>query len=62
MIYDKKLHLFADNYDTYKMTRQSQETVLIRNIVTQTKKCVHMQIFIDMFVTKATKAKQAKSR
>jgi hypothetical protein len=44
------------------MARQSQETVLIRNIVTQTKKCVHMQIFIDMFVTKATKAKQAKSR
>jgi hypothetical protein len=44
------------------MARQSQETVLIRNIVTQTKKRVHMQSFIDLFVTKATKAKQAKSR
>ena len=49
MIYDKKLHLFADNYDTYKMTRQSQETALIRNITTQTKKGEHMQSFVDRF-------------
>ena len=61
-IYDKKLHLFAGNYDTYKMTRQSQETALIRNIETQTKKREHMQSFIDRFGAKATKAKQAQSR
>ena len=60
MIYDKKLHLFADNYDTYKMTRQSQETALIRNIIMQTKKGEHMHSFVDRFWAKETKAKQAK--
>ena len=44
------------------MTRQSQETALIRNIETQTKKREHMQSFIDRFGAKATKAKQAQSR
>ena len=56
MIYDKKLHLFAGNYDTYKMTRQSQETALIRNITTQTKKGEHMQSFVDRFGEKSNKS------
>ena len=42
------------------MTRQSQETALIRNITTQTKKGEHMQSFVDRFWAKETKAKQAK--
>ena len=62
MIYDKKLHLFAGNCDIYKMTLQSQETSLIRNITTQTKKGEHIQSFFDRFGAKATKAKQTQSR
>jgi len=42
------------------MTRQSQETALIRNIIMQTKKGEHMQSFVDRFWAKETKAKQAK--
>ena len=44
------------------MTRQSQETALIRNITTQTKKGEHIQSFVYRFGAKATKAKQAQSR
>ena len=53
----KKTTLFAGNYDTYKMTRQSQETALIRNIIMQTKKGEHIQSFVYRFGAKATKAK-----
>ena len=38
------------------MTRQSQETALIRNITTQTKKGEHMQSFVDRFGEKSNKS------
>ncbi|MDR1596047.1 MAG: ATP-binding cassette domain-containing protein [Puniceicoccales bacterium] len=61
-IYDGKLNLFKGNYDTYANTRKTKEVALIRNITNLQKKRDHMQVFINRFGAKATKAKQAQSR
>ncbi|MDR1528005.1 MAG: ABC-F family ATP-binding cassette domain-containing protein [Puniceicoccales bacterium] len=61
-IFNRKLHLFRGNYDTYMDTRKKQEVALVRNIEAQQKKREHIQSFIDRFRAKATKAKQAQSR
>ncbi|MDR1173573.1 MAG: ATP-binding cassette domain-containing protein, partial [Puniceicoccales bacterium] len=61
-IFNRQLHLFRGNYDTYIDTRRKQELALVRNIEAQQKKREHVQSFIDRFRAKATKAKQAQSR
>jgi ATP-binding cassette subfamily F protein 3 len=61
-IFNRKLHLFRGNYDTYIDTRRKQEVALVKNIEVQQKKREHIQSFIDRFRAKATKAKQAQSR
>ncbi|MDR2432152.1 MAG: ABC-F family ATP-binding cassette domain-containing protein [Puniceicoccales bacterium] len=61
-IFDRELHLFRGNYDTYMDTRRKQNVALVRNIEAQQKKREHIQSFIDRFGAKATKAKQAQSR
>ncbi|MDR1233234.1 MAG: ATP-binding cassette domain-containing protein [Puniceicoccales bacterium] len=61
-IFNRQLHLFRGNYDTYMDTRRKQELALVRNIEAQQKKREHVQSFIDRFRAKATKAKQAQSR
>ncbi|MDR2629204.1 MAG: ATP-binding cassette domain-containing protein [Puniceicoccales bacterium] len=61
-IFNRELHLFRGNYDTYIDTRKKQELALARNIEAQQKKREHIQSFIDRFRAKATKAKQAQSR
>ncbi|MDR0741916.1 MAG: ABC-F family ATP-binding cassette domain-containing protein [Puniceicoccales bacterium] len=61
-IFNRELHLFRGNYDTYVDTRKKQEVALVRNIEAQQKKREHIQSFIDRFRAKATKAKQAQSR
>ncbi|MDR2776696.1 MAG: ABC-F family ATP-binding cassette domain-containing protein [Puniceicoccales bacterium] len=61
-IFNRELHLFRGNYNTYIDTRKKQELALVRNIEAQQKKREHIQSFVDRFRAKATKAKQAQSR
>ncbi|MGY6705084.1 ABC-F family ATP-binding cassette domain-containing protein [Roseinatronobacter sp.] len=59
---DRKLTLYAGNYDTFARTRAEQRAVQAAEAQKVSLKREHMQKFVDRFRAKASKAKQAQSR
>lgn len=59
---NQKLTLYTGNYDTFYLTHQTQQKVLMRQAQHLEEQRAHLQSFIDRFRYKASKAKQAQSR
>jgi ATP-binding cassette subfamily F protein 3 len=57
-----EIKLYTGNYDTFEITRRTQETAQNKAREKQEKNREHLQSFVDRFRYKASKAKQAQSR
>jgi len=56
------LTLYTGNYQSYVKQRETQLTLMREKRATQEKEIAHMQVFVDRFRYKATKAKAAQER
>jgi ATP-binding cassette subfamily F protein 3 len=61
-IHRGEMRFFTGNYDTFELTRRTQEAAQGRMREKQEKRREHLQSFVDRFRYKASKAKQAQSR
>jgi ATP-binding cassette subfamily F protein 3 len=61
-IHHGEIKLYTGNYDTFEITRRTQETAQSKAREKQEKNREHLQSFVDRFRYKASKAKQAQSR
>ncbi|MDR2420086.1 MAG: ATP-binding cassette domain-containing protein, partial [Puniceicoccales bacterium] len=61
-IHREGIKLYTGNYDTFEITRRTQETAQNKAREKQEKNREHLQSFVDRFRYKASKAKQAQSR
>jgi ATP-binding cassette, subfamily F, member 3 len=59
---DKKLTLYAGNYDWYERVREEQRMQLAAEATRVTHQREHLQKFVDRFRAKASKARQAQSK
>ncbi|MDR2377460.1 MAG: ABC-F family ATP-binding cassette domain-containing protein [Puniceicoccales bacterium] len=61
-IHRGEMRFYSGNYDTFELTRRTQEAAQGRAREKQEKRREHLQSFVDRFRYKASKAKQAQSR
>ncbi|MDR0444782.1 MAG: ATP-binding cassette domain-containing protein [Puniceicoccales bacterium] len=61
-IHHGEIKLYTGNYDTFEITRRTQEIAQSKAREKQEKNREHLQSFVDRFRYKASKAKQAQSR
>ena len=61
-IWNKKLHVYAGNYDQYLAAKTSRKEQLESAYKTQRERIEQLEVFINRFRYQATKAKQVQSR